>query len=164
MIALTSLLLHGCDNALVLSLRFQFTSNPSCHIHRATTTDDVELLRHFIEAGLDINRTGFDHRTALHHAVTEVRLSTVQYLLTIPNINTETKDRWSRTPLDDAEMNLGRAYDRDSERETAARDIVRMLRECVGENANNRVGSIIGIGTGSTKSSLEGDSAIGESP
>ncbi|CAG8584921.1 6605_t:CDS:10 [Paraglomus occultum] len=130
----------------------------------AATTDDVELLRHFIEAGLDVNCTGFDHRTALHHAVTEVRLSTVQYLLSIPNINTETKDRWGRTPLDDAEMNLGRAYGRDSERESAARDIVRMLRECAEEDANNRVGIMIDVGTGSAKGSLEGDSALGESP
>jgi hypothetical protein len=122
------------------------------------------LLRHFIEAGLDVNRTGFDHRTALHHAVTEVRLSTVQYLLSIPNINTETKDRWGRTPLDDAEMNLGRAIGRDSVRETAAREIVQMLRECVEGDANIRAANPIINGNGNAKGSVEGDSAIGESP
>ncbi|RIA95047.1 asparaginase-domain-containing protein [Glomus cerebriforme] len=94
----------------------------------AAANGDVELLKHFVDAGLDINRTGFDHRTALHHAVAEGCLDTVQYLLSLPDINIETKDRWGRRPIDDAEMNLGRMWGRDNETEKQLREIVRLLR------------------------------------
>ncbi|CAI2171130.1 13868_t:CDS:10 [Funneliformis geosporum] len=95
----------------------------------AAAKGDVELLKHFVDSGIDINRTGFDHRTALHHAVAEGCLNTVQFLLSLPDINTETKDRWGRKPIDDAEMNLGRMWGRDNETEKQLREIVRLLRE-----------------------------------
>ncbi|CAG8518882.1 9763_t:CDS:10 [Dentiscutata erythropus] len=82
----------------------------------AAAKGDQELLNHFVDAGMDINKTGFDHRTALHHAVAEGRVSTVQYLLSLPQIKVETKDRWGRKPIDDAETNLGRMWGRDGNR------------------------------------------------
>jgi hypothetical protein len=48
--------------------------------------------------------------------------------LSLPDINTETKDRWGRKPIDDAEMNLGRMWGRDNETEKQLREIVRLLR------------------------------------
>ncbi|CAJ0651584.1 6707_t:CDS:10 [Entrophospora sp. SA101] len=95
----------------------------------AASKNDVELLRHFVDSGMEINRTGFDRRTALHHAVAEGSLDTVQYLLLLPELNIETKDRWGRKPIDDAEMNLGRMWGRDCDREKQFREIVRLLRE-----------------------------------
>ena len=49
--------------------------------------------------------------------------------MSLPDINTETKDRWGRRPIDDAEMNLGRMWGRDNETEKQLREIVRLLRE-----------------------------------
>ena len=49
--------------------------------------------------------------------------------MSLPEINTETKDRWGRRPIDDAEMNLGRMWGRDNETEKQLREIVRLLRE-----------------------------------
>lgn len=49
--------------------------------------------------------------------------------MSLPEINTETKDRWGRRPIDDAEMNLGRMWGRDNETEKQLREIVRLLRD-----------------------------------
>ncbi|CAG8527492.1 2959_t:CDS:10 [Diversispora eburnea] len=108
-------------------------------------TGDVELLQHFITAGMDINRTGFDHRTALHHAVAEGRVNVVKYLLSLPEINFETKDRWSRKPIDDAEMNLGRMWGRDNDREKELREIVGLLREREDCNFINNFNKEVGL-------------------
>ncbi|KAG9294764.1 hypothetical protein G9A89_008243 [Geosiphon pyriformis] len=99
----------------------------------AASTGDVELLRNFAIAGWDLNRVGFDQRTALHHAVAQGHCSIVAYLLSLPEINPETKDRWSRTPLDDAEITLGRAWGRDNQRGNDVQDIVSMLRKKIDE-------------------------------
>ncbi|RHZ60994.1 hypothetical protein Glove_350g26 [Diversispora epigaea] len=37
--------------------------------------------------------------------------------------------RWSRKPIDDSEMNLGRMWGRDNDREKELREIVELLRE-----------------------------------
>ncbi|CAG8588399.1 13900_t:CDS:2, partial [Racocetra fulgida] len=95
----------------------------------AAAKGDQELLRHFVDAGMDVNRTGFDHRTALHHAVSEGRVNTVQYLLSLPQIKVDTKDRWGRKPIDDAETNLGRMWGRDGDRVKELEEVVRLLRE-----------------------------------
>ncbi|CAG8542003.1 3537_t:CDS:10 [Ambispora gerdemannii] len=94
----------------------------------AASTGDVELLKNFVDAGWEVNRSGFDHRTALHHAVAQGHRAVVAYLLSLPGILPDTKDRWTKTPLDDAELNLGRMWGRDDQREADARDIVSMLR------------------------------------
>ncbi|CAG8441038.1 11130_t:CDS:2 [Acaulospora colombiana] len=98
-------------------------------VFSAAAKGDVKLLKHFVDAGFDINRTGFDHRTALHQAVAEGRLSVVQYLLSLREINCENKDRWGKKPIDDAEINLGRMWGRDNDREKELREIVRLIRE-----------------------------------
>jgi ankyrin repeat protein len=119
-----------CYESLRSSLRFPtiVSDRFSFLLTRSAAAGDVELLKHFVAAGFDVNRTGFDQRTALHHAVSEARLATVQYLLTLPEIDVEVRDRWNRTALDEGEMNLGRAWERDSQRESDMREMVRMLR------------------------------------
>ncbi|CAG8623069.1 15712_t:CDS:10, partial [Acaulospora morrowiae] len=108
-------------------------------VFSAAAKGDVELLKHFVDAGFNVNRTGFDHRTALHHAVAEGRLAVVQYLLSLQEINAEKKDRWGKKPIDDAEINLGRMWGRDNDREKELREIVRIIREKEDYNEKNNV-------------------------
>lgn len=45
----------------------------------------------------------YDKRTALHLAAAEGRIETVKFLVNIAKVKIDARDRWERTPLDDAQ-------------------------------------------------------------
>ena len=51
---------------------------------------------------LTLNQSDYDGRTALHLAVCENHIEIVQFLLNIAKVNKNPKDRWNKTPLDEA--------------------------------------------------------------
>ncbi|KAJ9057524.1 hypothetical protein DSO57_1021849 [Entomophthora muscae] len=60
----------------------------------------------FILAGLDINATDINKRTALHIAASYGHLQTVKFLCEVPDSNLDIMDRWGNTPLDNARATL----------------------------------------------------------
>ncbi|KAJ1986233.1 hypothetical protein H4R33_003481 [Dimargaris cristalligena] len=67
----------------------------------AAIQGDINMLKLFVLAGIDVNKPNFDDRTALHLAAAAGQDASVAYLLSLPAINRESKDRWRRTPLED---------------------------------------------------------------
>eukprot|EP01130_Rhizamoeba_saxonica_P013686 TRINITY_DN5863_c0_g1_i3.p1 TRINITY_DN5863_c0_g1~~TRINITY_DN5863_c0_g1_i3.p1 ORF type:complete len:623 (-),score=105.86 TRINITY_DN5863_c0_g1_i3:1174-2901(-) len=57
-------------------------------------------LHNLYMSGIDIHSSNYDKRTSLHLAAAEGRLSTTKYLVETGGMMT--KDRWGRTPKDDA--------------------------------------------------------------
>ncbi|RHZ60892.1 hypothetical protein Glove_350g24 [Diversispora epigaea] len=119
-------------------------------------TDNVSNPFYNRRASIDINRT------ILHHAVAEGRVNVVKHLLSLPEISFETKNRWSRKPIDDAEMNLG-----SNDREKELREIVGFKNNINGNNniignSNNNINEnynteekIYLIGTACSRNTLE---------
>jgi ankyrin repeat protein len=67
----------------------------------ATASNEIETIRLAIKAQVDLNCTDYDHRTPLHIAAAEGNDEIVKLLLKAGVVPTA-KDRWGRTPLDDA--------------------------------------------------------------
>ncbi|KAK2717298.1 hypothetical protein QYM36_006171 [Artemia franciscana] len=68
----------------------------------AAASGDITAMRRYLLSGLDMSLSDYDNRTALHVSAAEGHLECVQFLLRHCNISPEPKDRWNRTPLDDA--------------------------------------------------------------
>ncbi|XP_045116671.1 uncharacterized protein LOC123507656 isoform X1 [Portunus trituberculatus] len=64
---------------------------------------DMSALRRHALAGTDMQSKDYDGRTALHVATSEGHDEIVSFLLNNCNVDPLPKDRWDRTPLDDAE-------------------------------------------------------------
>ncbi|KAK8380414.1 hypothetical protein O3P69_016770 [Scylla paramamosain] len=64
---------------------------------------DMSALRRHALAGTDMQAKDYDGRTALHVATSEGHDEIVSFLLNNCNVDPLPKDRWGRTPLDDAE-------------------------------------------------------------
>ncbi|KAK8740737.1 hypothetical protein OTU49_002680 [Cherax quadricarinatus] len=63
---------------------------------------DLSALRRHSLSGSDMQAKDYDGRTALHVATSEGHLNIVKYLLYNCQVYPLPKDRWGRTPLDDA--------------------------------------------------------------
>lgn len=53
-------------------------------------------------SGMDMTVSDYDGRTALHLAASEGQVECVEFLLNKCNVPHDVRDRWGRTPLDDA--------------------------------------------------------------
>ncbi|CAL4075698.1 unnamed protein product, partial [Meganyctiphanes norvegica] len=63
---------------------------------------DLSALRRHALSGSDMDASDYDGRTALHVAASEGHSEIVELLLEHVHVNPQPKDRWARTPLDDA--------------------------------------------------------------
>lgn len=52
--------------------------------------------------GVDLEMEDYDRRTALHLAAAEGHLDVVEFLVKVGRVRVDPKDRWNRTPLQDA--------------------------------------------------------------
>jgi glutaminase len=72
------------------------------HLCAASAKGDINELRRLVARNVDINRSDYDGRTALHLAASDGRVDAVRFLLE-RGANTDVLDRWGNRPLDDAE-------------------------------------------------------------
>uniref|UniRef100_A0AC35U614 Glutaminase n=1 Tax=Rhabditophanes sp. KR3021 TaxID=114890 RepID=A0AC35U614_9BILA len=70
----------------------------------AAKIGDLNTIRRFYMQGVDLNTLDYDKRSALHLAAAEGRSELVRFLIRVAKVDYEGKDRWNRTPLDDAIM------------------------------------------------------------
>jgi len=63
---------------------------------------DLEHLQILFQRNVDFNQSDYDGRTALHLAVCEGHIKIVDFLLRIVKVNRFKKDRWEKTPQDEA--------------------------------------------------------------
>lgn len=68
----------------------------------AVYSGDVQLLRRLLMAKAPADCGDYDRRTALHIAAAEGNVPAARVLLENGHANMDCKDRWGRTPLDDA--------------------------------------------------------------
>ena len=68
----------------------------------AAKNADLESIRRLYLQGANLNMVDYDGRTALHLASAEGHAIIVKFLLTVAKADPNMKDRWGRTPLDDA--------------------------------------------------------------
>jgi len=67
----------------------------------AASENDCYTIREVISKGVSVNFADYDKRTALHLAVTENNKESIELLLR-RNADIEIKDRWGKSPLDEA--------------------------------------------------------------
>jgi len=69
----------------------------------AASMGDVEYIKQAMDEGMNVFEGDYDKRTALHIAVCEGQIGVVELLLTkASSEDMNFRDRWGRTPLDDA--------------------------------------------------------------
>ena len=66
---------------------------------------DLEHLKKLFNLEVDMGQTDYDGRSALHLAACENHIEIVKFLLNIGKVKKNPKDRWGRTPYDDALAN-----------------------------------------------------------
>lgn len=105
---------------------------------------ELDEMRHLIETdGCDPNACNYDKRTALHIAASEGHIHVVRYLVE-RNARINIKDRFNRTPLDEAML-------------SAHEDVVNYLRSCgaiTGKELLNRMRSSSTAAKASASSNL----------
>ncbi|WKX94233.1 hypothetical protein Q1695_011471 [Nippostrongylus brasiliensis] len=78
------------DTELVVSLLF------------AAKYGDFEVVRRMYLQGANLEMADYDGRTALHVAAAEGHIHLVKFFVNIAKVNHQPRDRWGRTPFDDA--------------------------------------------------------------
>uniref|UniRef100_A0A914X5I7 glutaminase n=1 Tax=Plectus sambesii TaxID=2011161 RepID=A0A914X5I7_9BILA len=68
----------------------------------AAKNGDISAVRRWLMQGSNLEVTDYDGRTALHVAASEGHTELVKFLLNVAKVQHDPKDRWHRTPLDDA--------------------------------------------------------------
>ena len=108
----------------------------------AAAKGDVRAVRlwHNLNGPRFVDAGDYDGRTALHLAAEEGQLQVVAYIVGLPEVNLEARDRWNHTPLDRA-------------REAGHAKIAATLEKAIiAIMANNKarggIGGIGGIGDG----------------
>ncbi|KAI1726748.1 glutaminase domain-containing protein [Ditylenchus destructor] len=64
---------------------------------------DLNTIRRIYMQDGDLEMCDYDKRTALHLAASEGHIETVKFLVNIAKVKVDPRDRWNRTPLDDAQ-------------------------------------------------------------
>lgn len=67
----------------------------------ASSEDDCFTIREVLSKGVSVNFSDYDKRTSLHLAVNESKLKAIKLLLR-RGANVNSKDRWGKSPLDEA--------------------------------------------------------------
>ena len=75
------------------------TSGELCEVARA---GDVERVAMLLSCGAQANAADYDNRTCLHLAASQGHVECVRFLVGLPGIALDTKDRNGVTPLQDA--------------------------------------------------------------
>ncbi|CAB3410604.1 unnamed protein product [Caenorhabditis bovis] len=70
----------------------------------ATKIGDIAAIKRFLLMGHDIHLKDYDDRTVLHIAASEGDSATLEYVLSKWKQDPDPKDRYGRTPLDDAKL------------------------------------------------------------
>ncbi|XP_068602216.1 glutaminase kidney isoform, mitochondrial isoform X1 [Brachionichthys hirsutus] len=68
----------------------------------AAYTGDASALRRFALSSMDMEQRDYDSRTALHVAAAEGHSEVVRFLLEACKVNPAPRDRWGKTPMDEA--------------------------------------------------------------
>ncbi|CAK5081348.1 unnamed protein product [Meloidogyne enterolobii] len=68
----------------------------------AAKAADLNTIRRMYMQKVDLEMADYDKRTALHLAASEGHFDVALFLLEIGKVKPDPKDRWNRTPLDDA--------------------------------------------------------------
>lgn len=76
-------------------------ADDAAYLCSAAARGDLGELRRLVASGVDPSTADYDGRTALHLAASEGQMAAVKYLLSICS-ETEPRDRWGHSPLDDA--------------------------------------------------------------
>ena len=63
---------------------------------------DLEYLKKLFNLEVDMGQSDYDGRTALHLAVCENHIEIVKFLLNVGKVKKDPKDRWNKTPYDEA--------------------------------------------------------------
>ncbi|CAI2324350.1 unnamed protein product [Caenorhabditis sp. 36 PRJEB53466] len=72
---------------------------PVFHVARG---GDLPTMRRLYMQGEDLNASDHDDRTVLHIAATEGYETMIKFLVNVAKVDVDKKDRWGRTPLDEA--------------------------------------------------------------
>ncbi|KAK6053549.1 ankyrin repeat protein [Cooperia oncophora] len=78
------------DTEIVVSLLF------------AAKYGDFDVVRRMYLQGTNLEMADYDGRTALHVAAAEGHMHLVKFFVNVAKVNHQPRDRWGRTPLDDA--------------------------------------------------------------
>ncbi|WP_432773313.1 glutaminase A [Francisella salimarina] len=93
-----------CDKINPIESRVTIESNLTLELIWAASNGDLSEIKRAVALGVDISKGDYDKRTALHLAAAEGHEDVVKYLIR-KGANPTIKDRWGKTPLDDARAN-----------------------------------------------------------